>query len=118
VEVSTRQGELAIQSPPEQSGLLASKLYQVKLQGPAVVDEDGVGLSDLAIVVEVEPGNVITTGHKTGVNVDRGLSGSPALRIQRGPKLVASSSSVCPFHIHISLSLNSPLSHFFLCSFS
>ena len=101
MEVSTRQGELAIQSPPEQSGLLASKLYQVKLQGPAVVDEDGVGLSDLAIVVEVEPGNVITTGHKAGVNVDRGLSGSPALRIQRGPKLIASSDKEKVWIMHV-----------------
>ena len=55
------------------------------------VDEDGVGLGDLAIVVKVEPGNVITTGHKAGVNVDGGLSGSRALRIQIGPKLIASS---------------------------
>ena len=91
MEVSPRQGELAPQPPPEQSGLLAAKLCQVKLQSPAVVDEDGVSLSDLAIVVKVEPGNVITTGHKAGVNVDGGLSGSCALRIQLGPKLIAGS---------------------------
>ena len=91
MEVRPRQPELAPQPPPEQSGLLPLKLAEVELQAPAVVDEDGVGLSDLAIMVQVEPGNVITTGHKTGVNVDRGLSGSPALRIQRGPKLIASS---------------------------
>ena len=91
MKVSPRQGELVAQPPPEQSGLLATELCKVKLQGPAVVDEEGVGLSDLAIVVKVEPGNIITTGHKAGVNVDGGLSGSRALRIQLRPKLIASS---------------------------
>ena len=81
VTVSTDQSELAPQSPPEQSWLLATKL-EVKLQRPTVVDEEGVSLSDLAVVVEVEPGNVIAMDYKAGVNVDRGLSRSSTLWVQ------------------------------------
>ncbi len=63
----------------------------MKLQSPAVVDEEGVSLSNLAIVVEVETGNVIAMVYKADVNVDRGLSRSRALRIQFWPELITSS---------------------------
>ena len=63
----------------------------MKLQSPAVVDEEGVSLSNLAVVVEVEPGNVIAMVYKAGVNVDWGLSRSRALGIQFWPELIASS---------------------------
>ena len=81
MEVSTHQSELVPQPSPEQSWLLAAEL-EVKLQRPAVVDEEGVGLCDLAVVVEVQSGNVLAMVYKTGVNVDRGLSRSRTLRIQ------------------------------------
>ena len=81
VEVSTHQSELVPQPSPEQSWLLAAEL-DVKLQRPAVVNEEGVGLCDLAVVVEVESGNVLAMVYKAGVNVDRGLSRSRTLRIQ------------------------------------
>ena len=54
----------------------------MKLERPAVVDEEGVGLCDLAVVVEVQSGNVLAMVYKAGVNVDRGLSRSRTLRIQ------------------------------------
>ena len=82
MEVCPHQDELVPQASPEQSGRLPAKLAKVKLQRPAVVNEEGVGLCDLAVVVEVESGNVLAMVYKAGVNVDRGLSRSRTLRIQ------------------------------------
>ena len=124
MEVRPHQCELVPQASPEQSGRLPAKLAKVKLQRPAVVDEDGVGLGDLAVVMEVEAGDVIPVGHKAGVNVDWGLSGSSAFRIKLGPIFRACSdkenSGICWFKcrrsyrpVYVQFFVSRPLSPIF-----
>ena len=87
MEVRPRQPELAPQPPPEQRGLLPLKLAEVELKAPAVVDEDGVLLGDLLVVMEVKPGDVLTVGHEAGVQVDGRLPPASTLWIGLRPEL-------------------------------